>query len=178
MIPPKNDHCGQSLVDYRIPVRTSTQQRAPLLPLIFLETTISACRQRGRLRLRPIVWPRALVAVAVGAVYGLLALEAVSPVGILVVGWVVAILVLAWRLPLKARVVAASAGGLVIGFGLVWAAVLEPQLASCKPPTCSTTDPSTDILYALAFLAPVILLASVEIGVRAWLVRQQPGSRG
>lgn len=68
----------------------------------------------SRLRLRHIVWPRALVTIAVDAAYGLLALEAISPVGILLVGWMVAILVLAWLLPLKARVVAASAGGLVI----------------------------------------------------------------
>jgi hypothetical protein len=122
------------------------------------------------------VWPRALVAVAVGAVYGLLALEAVSPVGILLVGWVVAILVLAWRLPLKARVVAASAGGLVVGFGLLWAAVLEMQLANCKPPTCATADPSTDVIYALAFLAPVIAVGSAEIGVRAWRLRYRPSS--
>jgi len=122
------------------------------------------------------VWPRALVAVAVGAVYGLLALEAVSPVGILLVVWVVAILVLAWRLPLKARVVAASAGGLVAGFGLLWAAVLETQLSNCKPPTCTSADPSTDVLYALAFLAPVIAVGSAEIGVRAWLLRHRPSS--
>jgi len=130
----------------------------------------------GRLRLRPIVWPRALVAIAVGAVYGLLALEAISPVGILLVGWMVAIVVLAWRLPLKARVVAASAGGLVVGFVLLWAAVLETQLANCKPPTCATADPSTDVLYALAFLAPVIAVGSAEIGVRAWLLRHRPSS--
>lgn len=130
----------------------------------------------GRLRLRPIVWPRALVAVAVGAVYGLLALEAISPVGILLLGWVVAILVLAWRLPLRARVVAASAGGLVVGFGLLWAAVLETQLANCKPPTCATGDPSTDVLFALGFLVPVIAVGGAEIGVRAWLLRHRPSS--
>jgi hypothetical protein len=122
------------------------------------------------------VWPRALVAVAVGAVYGLLALEAVSPVGILLVGWVVAILVLAWRLPLKARVIAASAGGLVVGFGLLWAGVLEMQLANCKPPTCATADPPTDVLYALAFLAPVIAAGSAELGIRAWRLRHRPSS--
>lgn len=130
----------------------------------------------GRLRLRTVVWPRAPVAVAVGAVYGLPALEAISPVGILLVGWIVAILVLAWRLPLKARVVAASAGGLVVGFGLLWAAVLETQLANCKPPTCATGDPSTDVLYALGFLVPVIAVGGAEIGVRAWLVRHRPSS--
>lgn len=122
------------------------------------------------------MWPGALVAVAVGAVYGLLALEAISPVGILLVGWMVAILVLAWRLPHKARVVAASAGGLVVGFGLLWAAVLETQLANCKPPTCATSDPSTNVLYALAFLAPVIAVGGAEISVRAWLLTHRSRS--
>jgi hypothetical protein len=130
----------------------------------------------GRLRLRPIVWPRVLVAVTVGAVYGLLALEAISRVGILLVGWMVAILILAWRLPLRARVVAASAGGLVVGFGLLWAAVLETQLVNCKPPTCATGDPSTDVLYALGFLVPVIAVGGAEIGVRAWFLRHRPSS--
>ena len=72
--------------------------------------------------------------------------------------------------------VAASAGGLVVGFGLLWAAVLESQQANCKPPTCATADPSTDVLYALAFLAPVIAVGSVEIGIRALLLRHRPSS--
>ena len=125
------------------------------------------------------MWPRALViAVGVGAVYGLLALEAVSPVAIVLLAWVIAILVLAWRLPLRATAVAASAGGLVIGFGLLWAAVLGAQLATCRPPTCATADPATDVLYALAFLVPVIALASTEIGLRAWLSRHRLATRG
>jgi len=71
------------------------------------------------------MWPRALViAVSVGATYGLLALEAVSPLAIVLLVWVIAILILAWRLPLKATAVAASVGGFVTGFGLSWAAVL------------------------------------------------------
>jgi hypothetical protein len=123
------------------------------------------------------VWPKALIAVGAGAVYGLLALEAVSPLGILLVGWAVAILFLAWRLPLEARVVVACAGGLVVGFGLLWAVVLETQLAGRKPSTCVVADPSTDVLYALAFLAPVVAVASAELGVRAWLLRHRPSSR-
>jgi hypothetical protein len=119
------------------------------------------------------MWLRALVAVGFGAVYGLLALEAVSPVGILLVGWAVAILVLAWRLPLNARVVAASAGGMVTGFGLTWAALLGTQIASCKVPTCAAADPSTDILYALAFLTPIIAFSGAAIALRAWLSRHR-----
>jgi hypothetical protein len=124
------------------------------------------------------VWPRALViAVGVGAVYGLLALEAISPVAIVLLAWAIAILVLAWRLPLKLTVVAASAGGFVIGFGLLWTAVSGPRLATCRPPACATADPATDVLYALAFLVPVIALAGAEIGLRVCLSRHRLGTR-
>ena len=119
-----------------------------------------------------------MIAVGVGAVYGLLALEAVSPVAIVLLAWAIAILVIAWRLPLKATVVAASAGGLVIGFGLIWTDVSRALLASCRPPSCTSADPATDLLYALAFLVPVITLAGAEIGLRAWLSRHRLGTRG
>ena len=120
------------------------------------------------------MWPRALIiAVSVGAVYGLLALEAASPLSIVLLVWVIAILILAWRFPLKATVLAASVGGFVTGFGLLWAAVLGAQLATCRPPTCATADPATDFLYALAFLVPVIALATAEIGLRTWLSRHR-----
>jgi hypothetical protein len=159
-------------------------QAAPSSLVTFLDSnnfarghTQKLAANGARPRLSSIVWPRALIAVGAGAVYGLLALEAVSPVGILLVGWVVAILLLAWRIPLKARAVAACAGGLIVGFGLLWAIVLEAQRAGCKPSTCVIADPSTDVLYAFAFLAPVIAVASAEIGVRAWLLRQRPSSQ-
>lgn len=120
------------------------------------------------------MWPRAFViAVSVGAVYGLLVLEAASPLAFVLLVWVIAILILAWRLPLKATALAASVGGFVTGFGLLWAAVLGKQLATCRPPTCATADPATDVLYALAFLVPVIALASSEIGLRTWLSRHR-----
>jgi hypothetical protein len=120
------------------------------------------------------MWPRALAsAVIVGAVYGLLALEAASPLAIVLLAWVIVILILAWRLPLNATALAASVGGFVSGFGLLWAAVLGAQLATCRPPTCATADPATDILYALAFLVPVIALASSEISLRTWLSRHR-----
>ena len=55
------------------------------------------------------MWPRDLVtAVSVGAVYGLLALEAPSPLAVVLLVWVIAILILAWRLPVKATDLAAS----------------------------------------------------------------------
>lgn len=125
------------------------------------------------------MWARTLVlAGGVGAIYGLLALEAASPVGILVLLCAIGILVLAWRLPIRAPLIAAAAGGLVIGFGLVWAAVIAQQLTSCKPPSCVAADPMTGELYALAFLVPVIALAGAEIGLRTWLFRRRPGTRG
>jgi hypothetical protein len=129
-------------------------------------------------KLSPIVSIRArVIAGGVGAIYGLLALEAVSPLAIVLLIWGIVILVLAWRIPLRARVVEASASGFVIGFGIVWAIVLERQLATCKPVSCTGNDPATDLLYALAFLAPMIALAAGEIGLRTWLVRHRlPGS--
>jgi hypothetical protein len=120
------------------------------------------------------MWPRALVfAVSIGAVYGLFALEAASPLAIVLFVWVIAILILAWRLPVRATALAASVGGFVAGFGLLWAAVLGTQLATCRPPTCATADPATELLYALAFLVPVIALATAEIGLRTWLSRHR-----
>lgn len=125
------------------------------------------------------MWARALViAIGGGAIYGLLALEAVSPLAIALLIWAIAILVLAWRVPLKARVVAASAGGFVIGFSIVWAVVVGQQLATCKPPSCIAADPMTDLLYALAFLVPVIALAGGEIGLWTWLFRHRVGAQG
>ncbi len=65
--------------------------------------TVGLQRQAYPPRHGPIVWTRALViAGGVGAIYGLLALEAVSPF----------ILALAWRVPLKARAITASRGRL------------------------------------------------------------------
>jgi hypothetical protein len=123
-------------------------------------------------KLSSVVSTRALViAGGVGAIYGLLALEAVSPLAIVLLIWAIATLVLAWRVPLRARVVETSASGFVIGFGIVWAIVLERQLATCKPVSCTANDPATDLLYALAFLAPMITLAGGEIGLRALLCR-------
>ena len=120
------------------------------------------------------MWPRALViAVSVGAVYGLLALEAASPLAIVLPVWVIAILILAWRLPVNATALAASVGGFGTGFGLLWAAVLGTQLATCSPPICATANPATEVLYALAFLVPVIALSSAELGLRTWLSRHR-----
>ncbi len=125
-------------------------------------------------KLSPVVSIRALViAGGAGAIYGLLALEAVSPLAIVLLIWAIGILVLAWRVPLRARVLEASASGFVIGFGIIWVIALERQLVICKPVSCTANDPATDLLYALAFLTPVIALAAGEIGLRTLLFRHR-----
>ena len=123
------------------------------------------------------MWPRRFaVAVGLGAVYGLLAVEAVSPLAIVLLIWVIVILATAWRIPPRPAEMAASASGLILGFGLVWAVVLGQQLATCKPPSCVAGDQTTDLLYAVAFLVPVIALAAALIGLRFRLSRHRLGT--
>ena len=123
------------------------------------------------------MWPRRFaVAVGLGAVYGLLALEVVSPLAIVLLIWVIVILATAWRIPPIPAEMLASAGGLILGSGLVWAVVFGQQLASCKPPSCAAPDPMTDLLYAAAFLVPVIGLAAALIGLRFRLSRHRLGT--
>lgn len=122
------------------------------------------------------MWPRRFaVAAGLGIVYGLLALEAVSPLAIVVLIWVIVILATAWRIPPRPAEMAASAGGLILGFGLLWAVVLRQQLATCKPSSCAAADPMTDLLYVVAFLVPVIGLAAALIGLRFRLSRHRLG---
>jgi hypothetical protein len=131
-----------------------------------------------RPRLEQGMWPRALlIAASVGAVYGLVGLEAASPLAILLIMWAIGTLLLAWRLPSDLRTIAAAAVGFGCGFGIVWAIALGSLLSSCKPPSCQTADPVTDLLYAVALVAPLITLAGAEIGVREWLRRKRVGTR-
>lgn len=124
------------------------------------------------------MWPRALlIAGLVGAVYGLIGLEAAFPLAISLAIWVVGILVLAWRLPANPRTVAASAVGFVCGFAIVWTVVLGNLLATCKPPSCETADPMTDVFTGLALVAPLIILAGAEIGLREWLIARRLRTR-
>lgn len=130
-------------------------------------------------RLKTVVWRRGLIiGVGGGAIYGLLALEAVSPLAIALLLCVLGIVVLAWRIPLRMLVVAASASGFVLGFGIIWAVVLSRQLATCLAPSCTAADPVTDVLYALAFLVPVIGLAGGELALRKWLIGRRSARRG
>ena len=125
------------------------------------------------------MWPRAVfISLALGAVYGLIGLEAASPVAIPLVLWAIGILVLAWRLPADLRTVSAALVGFVCGFGVVWIIVLGSLLASCKPPSCQTADPTTDVVTALALIAPVVALAGVVIRLRMWLVSRRRKTRG
>jgi len=130
-------------------------------------------------RLKTVVWGRALIIGAgVGAIYGLLALEAFSPLAIVLLLWVLGILVLAWRVPLQMLVVAASATSFVLAFGIIWAVVLWQQHATCLAPSCTAADPVTDVLYALAFLAPVIGLGGGELGLRKWMLGRRKATKG
>jgi hypothetical protein len=124
------------------------------------------------------MWLRALlIAASVGAVYGLIGLEAASPLAIPFVIWIIGILLLAWRLPANRRTVVAAGVGFVCGFGIVWAVVLGNLLAYCKPPACETADPMTDVFTGLALVAPLIVLAGAEIGVREWLIARRLQTR-
>jgi hypothetical protein len=125
------------------------------------------------------MWHRALIVAApLGAVYGLLGLEAASPLAIVLIIWAVGILVLAWRLPVALGTVLASGVGFLAGFGMVWIPLFTSLLSSCKAPFCETADPTTDVFYALALVVPVIALAGAEIGLRKWLSTFRPASRG
>jgi hypothetical protein len=106
--------------------------------------------------------------VGLGAVYGLAALEAVSPVGIFLILWGLAILYVAWVMAWQDWSLAWAGGGLVTGFGVVWMVLLGQQGATCKPPGCVAAAAATDWLEGLAFLTLVLLLASAEVGWRRW----------
>jgi hypothetical protein len=112
------------------------------------------------------VYTKILIAAALGAGYGLWALEAASPLAIPLILWAVTVLLLVWRMnPTLALYVACSAA-YVIGFGAVWTIVLGRLLATCKPPTCQTADPATDVLYAAALMTPLLLAGSALIAIR------------
>jgi hypothetical protein len=119
------------------------------------------------------VWPRTgFIAAAGGAGYGLLALEAVSPLAVILIMWVAGLLIVTWRLPTTARVLLASAAGFIVGFGVVWTVVFTREMAACRPPSCTAADPTTDIFYALAFLLPVVTLAAALLGLKVTLLKR------
>ncbi len=82
------------------------------------------------------------------------------------------ILFLASRLPADFMAMAAAGVGFVCGFGIVWAVAAGRLIATCTPPTCQTADPTTEVLYALAFVVLLITFAGAEIDLREWLARR------
>jgi len=55
---------------------------------------------------------------------------------------------------------------------------LGSLLASCKPPSCQTADPMTDVVTALALIAPIFALAGAVIRLRLWLASRRRNTRG
>ena len=113
---------------------------------------------------RTYVW--IAIATILGAGYGLWGLEAASPLAIPLVLWAVLVLLLAWRMPTKVMLFIECVVAFVAGFGVVWTVVLGRLLATCKPPSCETTDATTDVLYAVALLVPLIVAGSALLVVR------------
>ena len=112
-----------------------------------------------------------LTAFGLGVVYAALALEALSPLAIALLLWLALILIWVWRLPLTAQVLGLGAAAFLAGFAGLWLPVLGHIAATCTPPGCQTTEPLTDFFYALAFTAPVVVLASATVGLRALRLR-------
>ena|ERR1700682_26489 len=81
-----------------------------------------------------------LLSASTGVGYGLIGLEAASPLSILLVLWIVGMLLLAWRVPANVKTMAAAGLAFVCGFGIVWTLVLGNLLSQCKPPSCQTAD--------------------------------------
>jgi len=112
------------------------------------------------------------VALGLGAGYGLLAFEAVSPVAVALLLWAIVVLVWIWRLPPASPILGVSAAGFLAGFAVVWGGVLGRQFLTCNPPACQAAGPFTDVLYGLAFTVPLILIAALEISVRCLLLKR------
>lgn len=122
--------------------------------------------------MRLIVYIKVLIAAGLGAGYGLWGLEAASPLAIPMVLRAIAVLLLVWRGRPTLWLFGACAAAYVIGFGAVWMVVLGRLLATCKPPTCQTADPATEIVYAAAILMPLLLAGSALMAVRQLSLRR------
>jgi hypothetical protein len=118
------------------------------------------------------VYTKILIAAALGAGYGLWGLEAASPLAIPLILWAIMVLLLVWRMNPTTSLFVACCAAFAIGFGAVWTIVLGRLLATCKPPTCQTADPATDVLYAVAILMPLLLAASSLIAIRHLALRR------
>lgn len=118
------------------------------------------------------VCTKILIAAALGAGYGLWGLEAASPLSIPLILWAITVLMLVWRINPTTSLFVACSVAFAIGFGAVWTIVLGRLLATCKPPTCQTADPATDVLYAVAILMPLLLAASALVAIRHLSLRR------
>jgi hypothetical protein len=114
-----------------------------------------------------------VIAFGLGAGYGILAFEAVSPLALVLLLWLALILIWVWRLPLATRVLGFAAIAFLAGFAAVWLPVLGHIAATCVAPSCQTADAATDLFYAIAFIAPVMLLAGAETGLRMRRLRRR-----
>jgi hypothetical protein len=112
------------------------------------------------------VYVQILISAGLGVGYGLWGLEAASPLAIPLILWAAMVLLLVWRMPPKPRVFVACVCAYVAGFGAVWTLVLGQLLTTCKPPSCQTADPATDVFYAAALLIPLLVVGSALIAVR------------
>ncbi len=118
------------------------------------------------------IYIQIVIAAALGAGYGLWGLEAASPLAIPLILWAVLVLLLVWRMPRRLVLFIGCVVAFVAGFGLVWTVVLGRLLATCKPPSCQTADTATDVFYAAALLAPLIVVGTALFAVRKLILHR------
>jgi hypothetical protein len=100
-------------------------------------------------------------------------------VGIVVVLWAILILIPARRLPIRATVMAAAAGGLVIGFELIWARVLSllPGRTSARYIGMRASIRIAAIaVMAISCTQSVASVAFVHDGATSLVIQQYGGS--
>ena len=114
---------------------------------------------------------RIAIAAGLGVGYGLSGLEAASPLAIPLLLWAVLVLLLVWRMPANFELLIGCTAALVAGFGIGWTVVLGQLIATCKPPSCQTSNAATDVFYAAALLVPLIIAGATLLTVRKILHR-------
>jgi hypothetical protein len=80
--------------------------------------------------------------------------------------WAVLVLLLVWRVPANFGLLIGCTAAFVAGFGIVWAVVLGQLIATCKPPSCQTSDAATDVFYAATLLVPLVVAGAILLAVR------------
>jgi hypothetical protein len=97
----------------------------------------------------------ALFGVAVGAVYGILAMT----IGVGAIAWLLVLIVLSWRL--SVRDLSFPAVGFVVGFAIAFLGLLVPSNLSCQPPSCFATPWDVDLTWAGVDLFVAAVLVSL-----------------